>query len=1338
MNYFSKKNIESISGLSPIQEKIYLNSLQHTGKSDIKQSKFRITGTIKKDTFIKAWNHLVTVHPTLRTIFRSTKERNVQVSLKEFPDSLEVHHIKNEEDTNTENKVTQILNTQYKPFNIEAEPLVRASLVLVSEEESILIVTYHSILLDNYSIELILQDLIHAYQELDEGSNPPPLTRSGYREYLKWLTNQDIIKSKWVWKNEFKGDEVPTSIPFQNMTKKSDNVPEINTHSFGLTNEISKELGKLSRTHQASPQVIMQAVWSLLLSIYCGEDEVIFDYHFNGRHNSLDDSENILGRISSDKPVRYHINKDMNLKQLLQKIKDSNQRLGEHSYIPSNELWRDNNLLLNPEHNRTSLNVITLKDVDSKNATIEVADRQCFPDTEYLHINVVVEDVWQIDISYDQHMFDSEDILRINTHIVTLITNMAKEPFAPLSDLHILSTEERTKIMEDFNQTEEHEITDSCYYQVIERNASYYPDRVAAVDQYREITYGELNAQANQLANLMRNNGFGREDLAVIFAQRDISMLITILAIAKSGGAYIPLDPDHPDARLLKVLSQCQPKFIMTSKSLLDRSQQLAKQLMKSPTLYCLDNYSTEEGIQILNKNNLINYSSENLPCKNASNDLAYIFFTSGSTGLPKGAMVEHVGVLNHLYAKIKLLEMNEETVLVQNASHCFDISVWQFLAALMVGGKVVIYDNEIATNPNQLVEHVMKDRVSILEVVPTMLEMLYRVLEEKEPQNFPLRYLLSTGEALSMSLCQRWLEKYPNIPLVNAYGPTECSDDTTHEVLSELPEESLIYAPIGKPITNFKAYILDRWQRPVPIGCFGEICFVGIGVGRGYLEDQERTDEVFVQNPFNDRSNIKMYRTGDLGSFLPDGRILFHGRIDFQHKIRGNRIELGEIEYALLEHDEVRQCVVEISSNERNEDSIVAYVVTNGAWDEKNLKNYLLDHVPLYMIPDYIIQIPKLPVNSNGKIDRKALPNVSSVNNNEEDIQAPITQVEGDLLKIWKVLLERKIIGTNQTFFEVGGNSLKTIQLRSKINKQFNVDIPLKALFDYQTIQKQASYLENLIKDKKRLIEQNGENLDIGSGCLVLIQQGKKKNYPPLFLIHPISGDVLCYQELADALGEEQTIYGLQTIGYETNELPSMDTQEMAERYLKEIKSVQPEGPYYIAGWSFGGLISMLMSKKLEDSNERVEYLGLIDSEYTEDNKINLEVEKKELIHFAKKELQMNEKALEVMSVSEVMKKVLEEIKTLQKYELNHGIAMSLFEPPTISADIFMYRSEDSKRNQSWNPYTSGRVIDVTVPGDHFSMMTNPNVMTLAEQMNNHIRSIKSNYSLRDQYERI
>ena len=577
------------------------------------------------------------------------------------------------------------------------------------------------------------------------------------------------------------------------------------------------------------------------------------------------------------------------------------------------------------------------------------------------------------------------------------------------------------------------------------------PAAIAVIDDQEQLSYQELNRRANQLARHLQNLGVQPDTIVPLLAERSPQFLISMLAVFKAGGAYLPLDPHHPSARLRKILEHSDSRLVLATQAFASVLSEVCADMPVE---------TRPQAIFLEEIPFLAEQSAENLPVRATPRHLAYVIYTSGSTGIPKGAMIEHRGMLNHLYAKITALNLTAADRVAQTASQCFDISVWQFLAALLVGGRVHVCKDDISHDPSRLLAEVARQRITMLETVPSLLRTLLETMEKNSaarPELDALRWVIPTGEALPPDFCRRWLAVYPRIPLLNAYGPTECSDDVTHFPIYHPLPTAMVHTPIGRPINNMQLYILDRELQPLPIGASGELYVGGVGVGRGYLNDLQRTADAFLANPFSSEPGARFYKTGDLARYLPDGNIEFLGRIDYQVKIRGYRIELGEIEAALRLHADVNDVIVAAREDTPGDKYLVAYVVAPTATGQA-LRDYLKEKLPDYMVPSAIMQLDALPLTSNGKVDRRALPMPDLQRSSAQNAPAPpVTPVQQQLLRIWEELLNVRPIGICDNFFALGGHSLLAVRLTGRIEEVWGKKILATTLLTSATIEQLA-----------------------------------------------------------------------------------------------------------------------------------------------------------------------------------------------------------------------------------------------------------------------------------------
>lgn len=663
-------------------------------------------------------------------------------------------------------------------------------------------------------------------------------------------------------------------------------------------------------------------------------------------------------------------------------------------------------------------------------------------------------------------------------------------------------------LLRQFNQTDCPFPADRNCFELFELAAHAHPEAGAIEYRQERLTYRALYERVDRLAAYLQAKGLKIGDMVPVCCGRSTDLVVSMLALFKIGGVYVPLSTEWPAQRVQGILEDCRANFFLTNTTWWESGENRAVRAVAAdwtPNCCCVDECWKDAAP----------YDSAAISVK--PQDLAYVIFTSGSTGKPKGVMIEQVGMVNHLYAKINSLRMDHNSRVIQNASQSFDISIWQMLAALLTGGTTIIYDDDLVLDPEQFVLRLAADRPTILEVVPSYLAALLDVFDEQSQLDIPdsLQYLMVTGETLKPTLVKRWFDHFANCPMVNAYGPTEASDDITHCFIHELPADGRI--PIGKPVQNMRIYILDAQQRLCPIGVKGEICVAGIGVGRGYLNQPEKTAAVFMEDPFRTEKGVRLYKTGDLGAYLPDGSIAFYGRKDHQHKINGFRVELGEIEHALLRVDGVLDAVVAVKGEQANphrqylcayvqvhekselrRDDIRAQLVAllppymvpnfilfldtfpltdNGKIDRKALPNPLSDQknreleayllkkllreLPAHMIPSAFVTLEKMPRTATGKVDRKVLESMKTTKQSESEFHLPQTPTEAALLEIWAKVLQRNRISTKDNFFDIGGHSLKSGRIVTGIQQKIGVKISIRDVFTFPTIEELAKVID-------------------------------------------------------------------------------------------------------------------------------------------------------------------------------------------------------------------------------------------------------------------------------------
>jgi amino acid adenylation domain-containing protein len=737
-----------------------------------------------------------------------------------------------------------------------------------------------------------------------------------------------------------------------------------------------------------------------------------------------------------------------------------------------------------------------------------------------------------------------------------------------IDKLPILNETKRHKLIFEWNNTQANYPDDKCLHELFEEQVNCSPNAIAArlykdmngllPENKRQLTYSELNKKANQLAHYLRSKGVGPEVLVGIYMKRSLEMVIAVMGILKAGAAYLPLDTGHPKDRLDFMLNDSGISILLSQNQLADKLPTDSAQVFYLDAEWDkISEYQNDNPLNLANPENL-----------------AYVIYTSGSTGKPKGTLITHSGVVNYLSWCVNAYDVALGNGCPVNSSLAFDATVTSFFSPLLVGKPLLLLpeEGEIEALCEVLSS---KNKFSLVKITPAHLEILGNLLADNELEG-QTNALIIGGEALPGKGLQRWLKNATSTRIINEYGPTETVVGCC--VFEVSKQTSLLKdIPIGRPIANTQMYILDANLQPVPVGVTGEIYIGGAGVARGYLNRPELAAERFISNPFSANPNSRLYKTGDLARYFSDGNIVFLGRSDHQVKIRGYRIELGEIESALSQHMYVQQCVVVAREDSPGDKRLVAYLVLKqaDAINTKELNRFLEKQLPEYMVPSHLVVLDKLPLTTNGKIDRAVLPLPDQQRPDlEQDFVGARNPLEKKLTKFFEQTLKINSIGIEDNIFELGMNSLQANRLFAQIKRTTGIQLPLSILFQAPTIEQLSAYLEK-------------KEANAPWSSLVPIQPNGSRL--PLFCVHGGHGTVLFYRELSQHLGTDQPVYGLQPKGLDGKQKFQKSIGEMAEHYIKEIRKINPEGPYLLSGYCFGGIVAFEMAQQLTSKGFKV-----------------------------------------------------------------------------------------------------------------------------------------------------
>jgi amino acid adenylation domain-containing protein len=1164
------KNVEDVYVASPLQQGLIFHGLLAPESSAYSvQIICDLEGKLDVAVLRRAWQCVFERHSVLRTCFVwEDVGEALQVVRKEIElpwREIDWRRMSKEEQEKRMQSVVE--EDRRKRFEFSQAPLVRISLVRLSERRAKLVWCHHHSLLDGWSASIVFKEALNFYNALIDGQQLRLPPARPYSDYIAWLQQQDLASAERFWRERLKGFMNPTPlINGQRGLSSADSQSEsTDSQSYGefisLSTETTVALKSLAREHQLTLNTVMQGAWALFLSRYGGVTDVVFGAVVSGRPPELNGVEEMVGLFINTLPVRVRINEREKMLGWLRQLQAEQVEMRGYEYSPLVEVqgWSDIPRGLPLFETMMVFENYPIKSSKQEHEErLQIKNVGSIEKTNYpLSFTVIPADKLVLQLSCDTGYFTKEQVGRMLQHVGRIVEEMAAHPHAQLHELSMLTWAERDEQLVEWNQTKRVYEGAAALPELIEAQVARTPEQVALRYQGELVTYGELNRRANQLAHYLRALGVGAETLVGIMVERSVEMVVGLLGILKAGGAYLPLDPAYPRERLNFMLADAEVAVLLTESQLCERVA------LAGARVVCLD---TEA-------NKIAEQSGENLASEVAAANLAYVIYTSGSTGKPKGVAITHGSAVVLMHWSGEVFSGAELAGVLASTSICFDLSVFEIFVPLSYGGSIVLAENVLE------LPHLREaTAVTLINTVPSAMAELVRV--GGVPAS--VRTVNLAGEPLQNVLVQRVYEQPSIERVLNLYGPSE---DTTYSTYSAVEKGSSAAVTIGSPVANTEVYLLDAQLELVPVGVVGEIYLGGEGLARGYMKRAESTAERFVPHRYSARGGARLYRTGDLGRRLADGRIEYLGRVDQQVKVRGFRIELGEIEAVLSRHPELREAVVTVREETVRGPELVAYVVAEGeaAPSSGELREYLGAKLPVYMIPQSFVFLSSLPLTPNGKLDRRALPAPAPMSSEREgNFVAPRDMTEFQMVQVWEDILDIRPVSVNDNFFHLGGHSLLAVRMVAQVEKRLRCRIPLAALFEEPTI----NHLAKL--QRKQMVV-------LREPSLIPIRTSGTRS--PIFFVHPVGGRVFCYSALAAYLDLDRPFYGFQSQVSEDGEPMFTAIESMAAHYVEELRAVQPEGPYFLGGWSMGGVVAFEMARQLQRLEQDVKLLALVDS---------------------------------------------------------------------------------------------------------------------------------------------
>lgn len=1034
---------------------------------------FRLQGPLSVTAVVQSFSEIVRRHEALRTTFQPVSGQPMQVIGHPQQIALEVTDLRRLPQPQREATAQRLTDEEaQRPFDLARGPLLRVRLLKLDDEEHILLVTLHHIVSDGWSAGILGDELTTLYQAFSRGqSSPLPELPIQYADFAMWqrdwLSGEVLEEQLGYWRKKLSGALPVLELPADRLR------PAVQSHrgaaeALDLPEELSRKVQSLSNDEGATVFMTLLAAFMLLVHRYTGQTDICVGVPIANRNRT--ETENLIGFFVNNLVLRSDLEGNPTFRSFLAQIEQETLNAYAHQDMPFEKLVEE----LQPERSLSYMPLFQLMFMvqntppgnsiipDLKPSEVEIG----ITTTKYdlsLSITEIDNHLYAF-VIYNSDLFDASTIQRLLKHYEILLESIVANPQQHIEELPLLM-EEELRLFDEVNNTRTEYPEEMRIHELFEEQAARTPDAIAVVCDNRQLTYGELNQQANELAQCLRQRGVGPETIVGILMERSLEMVIGLLGVLKAGGAYLPLDLNYPKQRLALMLHEAQVSLILTQ-------EQWQKSLPEfHGEVLCLDSDA------VWSSSFSLSAEKNSLKAEFRTDSLAFVFFTSGSTGKPKGVMATQRSAVNYLTSIVRDYGVSTADTVLQTASLSFDASVRDIIGPLIAGAKLVLVPDNDVKDPFALRSRIKDHDVTcILSITPTVLRSVTDAAAETGSKAETLRLILTSGESLSLAECARVRAILgEHVSIVNQYGATECTMSSTRYRVPESQTSGM--APAGKPIANTQVYILDPHFARCPIGVPGEIHIGGLGVARGYLMSPALTALKYIPNPFTETAGARLYKTGDVGRFLPSGHIELHGRVDRQVKVRGIRIEPGEIETVLHDHENVREAAVVVREDTPGNQRLVAYVVLRQP--ENHLRAFVKARVPDHMVPSAFVVMDKLPLTPNGKVDHAALPipDPASFDSNNEFV-APQTHVEQTLAQIWKELLGVTRIGIHDNFFDLGGHSLLATQVVSRIRKTLKADLPLRVIFDSPTIAGLAPHVESISRTEPDELEQLAELL--------------------------------------------------------------------------------------------------------------------------------------------------------------------------------------------------------------------------------------------------------------------
>ncbi|WP_406122405.1 amino acid adenylation domain-containing protein [Streptomyces canus] len=1322
--------------LTPMQAGMLYHSMADTVETDevrpyVVQMVDEFTGPLDYDSFRRGWQEVVNSHTILRSAFLLDDEGNGRQLVRPTAalPFTEVDWRDTDGDTQRQRLVQLLEDDRRSGFDLARPPLMRFTLARMAGDRTVVLWSFHHLLLDGWSAQLVQREFYARYRSTDSGTADGLSPAVPYARYLDWLARRSQAEAEEFWRRRLNGFTTPTALGVDRET----GLTGFGDTEFTVGSELSARLGEFAKANRLTVNTVLQGVWALLLSRYSGSEDVLYGSTVSGRPADLPAVESMVGLFINTLPVRTAVPANTPVLEWLRTLQDEHVELRQYEYSSLADIQRWSDV---PANEKLFSSILIFENYPKLLSGADLPDgltRRRIGYVERTGYPLVLgaayaDDLLHMHLVHDRSLIDDSTARRMAAQLPQLLDGIiAAGPGDEVGSLHLLTESDHAQLAAWNGPDLPHE-GEVSVHELIERQAQERPNAPAVEFDDETLTYGQLNERANQLAHRLRALGAGPEVMVGLCLERGLDMMVALLGILKSGGAYVPLDTQYPAERLAFMIEDTALPVVVTQ-------QHLSARLPASVDILCLDR---EADTALLDSAPVTDPEPLAGP-----DDLAYVIYTSGSTGRPKGVMIEHRSMSDRVQEMRRQYGLTPDDAYLQFSSVTFDGSVGEIFPTLIAGARLVPRGDD--WTPVEVLETLRTKDITVCQLPPFVWNELIPHLDEGARPGPRLRLMSMGGERVLATSVERWFRR-TSVPLFNIYGPTETTVNMTTCLLTG-PEAVV---PIGTPVANTDVLVVDGTGRPAPIGAPGELWIGGKGVARGYLNRPELTAERFVRDPRAEGAAGRMYRTGDLVRWLPDGRIDFIGRIDDQVKLRGFRIELGEIESTLGAHPGLTAAVVLLREDEPGARRLVAYcIAANGDRPAvSDLREWCARGLPDFMIPSVFTFLDALPVTANGKgVDRKALP---APGEDRAEVAtryvAPATPTEELLAGIWREVLKVDRVGADDNFFELGGDSFLGMQVIA-LARRGGVRITPRLLFQNPTITDLAARATTKRAGASKTAPDTtgepsaGQKQFAAVGALTAdgdtrvstVELNRGTAPRTLFAFHEGGGNVSGYVHLAEALAPTVRVVGIEARSVAFDAPPQNDVAAMARGYWEAIRTLQPEGPYLLAGYSFGGALAIEVTRLIEESGGSVALLVGLDSCLP----VSESMELVERDHTATTDLlaRLTDAAEGDPERSEAIASLMLELNlpadmlALRRGELldhlrtmeAHTRALLRYRPAAVSCPVLLYQAESSPWSlsiaDSWSPFVTELDARLT-RGDHLTFLRASHVGVMADEI--------------------